>query len=691
MTPLEEVAVSESGAQPAVAANLIVVIPALNEQASLPAVISRLREIGLNRIRVVDNGSTDSTAEVARRCGAEVIREPKRGYGRACWSGCQNLHVEVDWILFCNADGSDDIERVPAMMNAASEDVELILGSRLNEGNGEHLTAAQRFGNKLATALMRFMWKADYTDLGPLRLISRRAFERLNMLDRGFGWTVEMQVRAVEVGIKFRELPVQNSPRSAGVSKISGTIRGTAQAGTIILSTIAALWLKRPGVQRAAARIATFLPPLGAMLMLPFGNLAVVGNVPRFLIGAGVMSAGCVVAWGLRKPSLALLWTVAVSTRLILLFTQPGDDIRRYVWEGRVTLAGFNPYQLAPSSAALTSLRDAVVWPHIGLPTLTTIYPPLAQICFTLLALIGANVFTFKLAFALADLAIAALLLKKFGRIAAMIYAWNPLVIYSFAGGGHYDSLFILPLIGALLLADSSDKRKYYASGLLLGASIAIKWASGPLVLWWLWQSWRKFGFRTIFATGILAALPTAASLLIFFQGTTWQQLGPHDWITYSWSTPLIPGLIKWLVGFAPHDQFWLWPILCVAIAIAFSETDPWRAAAKFFFAVLILSPAIHGWYFTWFIAVAVCLPIFSWSARLIGIFGFTYFWLQHVNATRRVWMLSPQLTALLWLPFILPSIWTFVRRQAALGIISNTDCSYSQRNDRFGQPTDND
>jgi glycosyltransferase involved in cell wall biosynthesis len=234
-------------APPAIPANTIVVVPALDEEACLPEVIARLHRLGLNRIRVVDNGSDDHTAEVARRCGAEVIREARRGYGQACWSGCQNLPADIEWILFCNADGSDDIERVPEMM-AASSEVEFILGVRNAGADGHHhLTPAQRWGNKLATCLIRLLWKTSYSDLGPLRLISRRAFGRLNMRDRGFGWTVEMQVRAVEEGIPFRELPIQNFARRAGASKISGTIRGTVQAGGTILSTIAALWLKRPG------------------------------------------------------------------------------------------------------------------------------------------------------------------------------------------------------------------------------------------------------------------------------------------------------------------------------------------------------------------------------------------------------------------------------------------------------------
>jgi hypothetical protein len=297
---------------------------------------------------------------------------------------------------------------------------------------------------------------------------------------------------------------------------------------------------------------------------------------------------------------------------------------------------------------------------------LTTIYPPLAQLGFALLTALGSSVFLFKLCFLLADLAVAILLLKRFGRFAALAYAWNPLVIYSFAGGGHYDSLFLLPLVGALFVvsADSSGSRKFLVSALLLGCSIAVKWASGPLVLWWLWRAWRERGFFAAIGTAILAALPMVALLLLFFPATTWSQLGPHDWIALSWSVPLVPGLIKGLTGFAPHNQFYLLPVLAVAAVIALLQKDGWRAAAWFFFAVLVLSPANHAWYFTWFIAVAVALPKTGWSARLAGISVFTYFWVVHVNATQGVWKLSPLLATWLWVPFILPPLLAVLRRR---------------------------
>lgn len=226
--------------------NVIVVIPALNEETSLPFVLDRLRAQTLKQVRVVDNGSRDRTSEVARGCGAEVICEPRRGYGQACWTGCQNLPANAQWILFCNADGSDDLERIADMLAITERGVEFVLGTRGAAEDGKvYLTASQRFGNKLAVVLIRLLWGTQYNDLGPLRLISRPAFELLNLQDRGFGWTVEMQVRAAEEGLRVAQVSVRNFQRCAGISKISGTIAGSLRAGTTILTTIAALWLKR--------------------------------------------------------------------------------------------------------------------------------------------------------------------------------------------------------------------------------------------------------------------------------------------------------------------------------------------------------------------------------------------------------------------------------------------------------------
>ncbi len=240
----------------AVMAGTLVIIPALNEEAALPRVLQDLRELGITRIRVVDNGSTDRTAEVARHLGAEVRSEPVRGYGAACWRGMEEMGAEVQWVLFCDADGSDDLSELHRLFELAAAGAEMVLGNRRAspEGRGA-MTPQQNFGNALATALIALGWGYRYQDLGPLRLISRPGLDRIAMQDRGFGWTVEMQVRAVEEGLKIAEIPVGYRRRQAGRSKISGTILGSVRAGSVILSTVGGLWLRRMfGARRTVSR-----------------------------------------------------------------------------------------------------------------------------------------------------------------------------------------------------------------------------------------------------------------------------------------------------------------------------------------------------------------------------------------------------------------------------------------------------
>jgi glycosyltransferase involved in cell wall biosynthesis len=194
---------------------------------------------------VVDNGSRDQSAEIATMIGATVFHEPIAGYGRACWRGLQNLPDAVEWILFCDGDGSDDLGKLDQFW-ALSHDFDLILGNRRATAAGRAaMTPVQRFGNGLATLLIHLGWGYSYHDLGPLRLIRRSALARLQMQDRGFGWTVEMQVHAVECGLRICEIPVDYYPRQGGRSKISGTIRGSIQAGLVILSTLGRLYSRR--------------------------------------------------------------------------------------------------------------------------------------------------------------------------------------------------------------------------------------------------------------------------------------------------------------------------------------------------------------------------------------------------------------------------------------------------------------
>ncbi|MDX2211763.1 MAG: glycosyltransferase family 2 protein [Oculatellaceae cyanobacterium bins.114] len=225
--------------------SILVIIPVLNEEATLEKVIQTLQSYGLMQIWVVDNGSRDRSAEIAVRAGATVLSEPVSGYGRACWCGLQQVPVSTQWILFCDGDGSDDLSVLPQWLTLRDR-FDLILGDRTATAAGRSaMTPVQRFGNGLATTLIQWGWGYRYHDLGPLRLIRHAALDRIQMQDRGFGWTVEMQVRAIECGLRICELAVHYRCRQGGRSKISGTLRGSMQAGVIILGTLGRLYSQR--------------------------------------------------------------------------------------------------------------------------------------------------------------------------------------------------------------------------------------------------------------------------------------------------------------------------------------------------------------------------------------------------------------------------------------------------------------
>lgn len=229
----------------------LVIIPAHNEEECVAGVVQRLRERGFTRIRVVGNACTDRTAARATEAGAEVLSHPHAGYGLACWLGGREVPRDVDWLLYCNADASDDLEALERFA-ALAPDHDLILGCRSRPEDRRTMTLPQRFGNWLAPFLIRLLWRHRFHDLGPQRAIRCEAYRRINMRDRGYGWTVEMQVRAVEERLRIVEIPVRSFPRPAGKSKISGTLRGTILAGGIILRTIGSLAWRKSRSSRCA-------------------------------------------------------------------------------------------------------------------------------------------------------------------------------------------------------------------------------------------------------------------------------------------------------------------------------------------------------------------------------------------------------------------------------------------------------
>ena len=223
-----------------------VVIPAFNEEKSLPRVLEAIPRDLVQEVVVVDNGSTDATARVAAGCGATVLTEARRGYGSACLAGLEDLRPRApDIVVFMDGDFSDHPDEMPRLLHPIlEEDCDLVIGSRVLGGaEPGSLLPQARIGNCLAVFLLRALFGARYTDLGPFRAARYPKLMDLGMNDRTFGWTVEMQARAALAGWKTAEVAVSYR-RRVGISKITGTLTGTILAAAKILSTIFLLRLK---------------------------------------------------------------------------------------------------------------------------------------------------------------------------------------------------------------------------------------------------------------------------------------------------------------------------------------------------------------------------------------------------------------------------------------------------------------
>ena len=226
----------------------MVVIPALNEASCIAATVESWLALRVAKVRVIDNGSTDDTAAIARASGAEVVAEPQRGYGAAAWRGLQNWPADVTWVIFSSADGSDHLNasEIDSWQAAIDAGADLVVGDRVSNVDARaELKWIQRVGNWIVCEAIRYGWNARFADMGSLRLMRHSALMRLNLADRGFGWNVEMQVRAIEQSWKIVEIPVRSFPRLAGPSKISGTLSGTIRAAKAMIGMLLFLWMLR--------------------------------------------------------------------------------------------------------------------------------------------------------------------------------------------------------------------------------------------------------------------------------------------------------------------------------------------------------------------------------------------------------------------------------------------------------------
>lgn len=222
--------------------HIAVIIPAFNEENAVGNVVNDIPKDWVKEIIVCNNNSNDKTKFNAEKAGAIVVDEPIQGYGNACLKGMAYLvenNIQPDIVIFIDADYSDFPEQIPELVAPIINDnVDLVIGSRaLGNKEKKSMTPQQIFGNWLATKLIKWFYKVEFTDLGPFRAVKYQSLLEINMQDKTYGWTVEMQVKAAKLKMKCVEIPVKYRVR-IGKSKVSGTLKGTIMAGYKIITTI---------------------------------------------------------------------------------------------------------------------------------------------------------------------------------------------------------------------------------------------------------------------------------------------------------------------------------------------------------------------------------------------------------------------------------------------------------------------
>ena len=222
-------------------APISVVIPALNEAESIAAVVRDCVATNLpGEVIVVDNGSTDRTSDNARAAGARIISEPKTGYGYACAAGIRALSPECEIVVFLDGDGSDCPEMMGDLVRPILNcEKDFVIGSR-TQGKREpgSMNMQQRLAGLLAGWLVSILYRVRYTDMCPFRAIRREALDRLSMREKTYGWNLEMQMKAARAGLRILEIPVNHRCRTGGISKVSGSLRGSIVAGARIIATL---------------------------------------------------------------------------------------------------------------------------------------------------------------------------------------------------------------------------------------------------------------------------------------------------------------------------------------------------------------------------------------------------------------------------------------------------------------------
>lgn len=589
---------------------VVAVIPALNESASIGKVIADLPST-VDHVIVADNGSTDDTAAVASAHGAIVVSQPERGYGAACLAALDHAAtLTPDVVLFIDGDYSDDPREATSVLDrVCSGEADVCIGSRvLGEREPGSLTPQQRFGNWLSTRLIRWFFGTSFTDLGPFRAITWSALQSLHMTDRNYGWTVEMQIKAAVQHLRCIEVPVSYR-RRIGTSKVSGTVKGSVMAGTIILSTIAKAALQQRRLRQILATVFA------------------VGFVIAAFQHHGVLS----------------------------------DDALRYHWDGWIGAHGVDPYANVPDHETLAPYHvtvDGVAYPtDVPYAHLPTVYPPGAQLLFTSIAwMVGIDPLMWKLIWSVLLLSLLFLVHRQLAeneRIWLWIAVSSPFYLVHAVADLHLDALMSACTLLALLAYRRSS---VVESGVWLAVAVSLKYA--PLVaLPFLLMSltWRqRLMFIAAFATVLgVIALPYVGSPL-------WGDL--QNFITNWKANAAVYDVARALLPDRTQTRLLLTAVVLIVIGVAWRrwKHQPLTMIAMTMVIILICSPVIHAWYLLTPLMLLPLVPLRSVIVWSVTMAVYAVFVLNY-RATGK-WEEPPVLLALEALPVLVAYVFD-VRR----------------------------
>jgi glycosyltransferase involved in cell wall biosynthesis len=478
-----------------------VIIPVLNEEESLPFVLGNLKSLILppEKILVVDNGSTDQSGIVATREGAKVLSEPNKGYGAACLCAIQYIKdfqsnprliskqnlKSPEVILFIDGDGSDLASDIPRLLQPLMEKkVEFSLGSR-SLGNSEKgsLGFIQKWGNFLSCFLLDFLYNKKFTDLGPLRAIRTSTLFSLDMQDRNFGWTVEMQAKIAEANIPYIEIPVGYRKRKAGLSKVSGNLKGSFLAGKKILTVIFASYLNFLYRKEAKKEWFFFLPILILNLLLfTFAKKENWIHLTSIAFLATLWLTFLDTHLSKNKISINFVFLTGILLRILSLFFNPSltEDFYRTIWDSYLILSGINPYSFSPNFLnASMNLPDEIktILPFMNSGNYNSFYLPIQELFSVLTigcwglesALSGLKVF-----FVIVDIGNLYILRKILNLDSAPLfyYAWSPFVLLEGVSNLHFEVIVLLFLLLYLMYLKLNPKLGTFFYTLAVGTKL---------------------------------------------------------------------------------------------------------------------------------------------------------------------------------------------------------------------------